>query len=304
MAHLRPHPCPKLDKALKIHPNPCHKKALRNCTLSRAREALKTSCIFVEKKPLKTCTSHREQKNSGSRERKGGLFGWAPALILKNGGREMGSKKGVRAFWSQEKVSLENGYVLRGCYGWNVRCLEFEENEMRRVAEVQAKAFHVPMPFFNDFFFHLFEADVLAGLFYKIRNSAPNRYACLVAEPEVASSTSQRRLVGVVDVTVWRDEAVLRYLEGAEEYLYVSGIAVVTGFRRRKVATALLKACDVLSRLWGFECLALRAYEDDAGARTLYSNAGYKVVSGDPLWLSTWIGRKRRILMIKKNHIM
>lgn len=69
--------------------------------------------------------------------------------------------------------------------------------------------------------------------------------------------------------------------------------------RRKKIATVLLKACDMVSIQWGIEYLVLRAYEDDLGARKLYSNAGYRVVSGDPPWMTTWIGRKRRIVMIK-----
>lgn len=38
-------------------------------------------------------------------------------------------------------------------------------------------------------------------------------------------------IVGVADATVQRDEDVLRHLQGAEEYLYVSGIAVLIKFR-------------------------------------------------------------------------
>lgn len=56
----------------------------------------------------------------------------------------------------------------------------------------------------------------------------------------------------------------------------------------------------MLAVIWGFEFLALRAYEEDYGARKLYSKAGYEVVSGDLPWMSTWIGRKRRVLMIKR----
>ncbi|KAK9271380.1 hypothetical protein L1049_026970 [Liquidambar formosana] len=59
----------------------------------------------------------------------------------------------------------------------------------------------------------------------------------------------------------------------------------------------------MVSILWGFEYLALRAYEDDWGARKLYANAGYKVVSGDPPWLTTWIGRRRRVLLIKRSNL-
>lgn len=185
-------------------------------------------------------------------------------------------------------------------YGWKVRRMVEEQSEMRKVAQVQAEAFYVPVFLFNDLFFQFFQAEVLSGLLYKLRNSAPNRYACLVAESNTDDLKSRHGLVGVVDVTALRDEAVLRHLSGAKEYLYVSGIAVLNTFRRRKVATALLKACDMVSILWGFEYLVLRAYEDDLGALDLYGNAGYRIVSADPPWMSTWIGRKRRVLMIKR----
>ena len=42
---------------------------------------------------------------------------------------------------------------------------------------------------------------------------------------------NQQQLVGVVDVTVFRDADVLPHLLGAEEYLYISGIAVSNNFR-------------------------------------------------------------------------
>ncbi|KAF6167038.1 hypothetical protein GIB67_041293 [Kingdonia uniflora] len=191
-------------------------------------------------------------------------------------------------------------------FGWRVRRLVEEEDEMRNVAQVQAEAFHIPVVFFNNLFLEFFKAEVLAALLYKIRNSPPNRYACLVAEPTHSSDSDplvHQRLVGVVDITVSTDKDVLDHLEGAEEYLYVSGIAVLNKFRRQKVATVLLKACDLLSLLWGFDYLALRAYEDDSAARKLYTNAGYRVVSGDPVWMTTWIGKKRRILMIKQSSL-
>lgn len=196
------------------------------------------------------------------------------------------------------------GYLVNE-YGWKVRRLVENADEMRKAAQIQAEAFHVPLALFNDLFFDFFQAEVLSGLVYKLRNSPPNRYACLVAEPTTNASDSQKQVVGIVDVTVLRDKSVLQYLPAAEveEYLYVSGIAVLKSFRRQKIATLLLKACDVLSVLWGFEYLALRAYEDDFGARKLYTNAGYRVVSGDPQWMTTWIGRKRRVLMIKRSNL-
>nr|XP_016498294.1 PREDICTED: uncharacterized protein LOC107817038 [Nicotiana tabacum] len=178
--------------------------------------------------------------------------------------------------------------------GWKVRRIIETKEEMRKVAAIQAEAFHKPT------FFDFFKAKLLSGLVNRLRNSTPDRYACLVAEH---NSDVEQDIVGVVFATVLRDKDVLHYFPGAEEYLYISGIAVLNKFRRQKVATALLKACDVLARIWGFDYLVLRAYEDDFGARQLYTNAGYIVVSSDPLWNSTLIGRRRRVLMVKQSYV-
>ncbi|KAL8482559.1 hypothetical protein ACS0TY_028652 [Phlomoides rotata] len=196
----------------------------------------------------------------------------------------------------------ELGYLVNDV-DWQVRRMAETEHEMREVASVQAEAFHQPMLLFDDLFFDFFKAEVLAGLLYRLKGSPPdsviNRYACLVAE-QSDNQEVEKEVVGVVDVTVDREGSVLQHLPGAKEYLYVSGIAVLNRFRRKKVATALLKACDSLSAIWGFDYLVLRAYEDDYGARKLYSNAGYKVVSGDLPWMTSWIGRRRRVLMVKQ----
>ncbi|XP_059630887.1 GCN5-related N-acetyltransferase 10, chloroplastic isoform X2 [Cornus florida] len=131
---------------------------------------------------------------------------------------------------SAEEVEWQYGYLATE-YGWKVRRMVEKEDEMRKVAQVQAEAFHVPVFFFNDLFFQYFQAEVLSGLLYRLRNSAPDRYACLVAETvDATKSESRKELVGVVDVTVFRDEAVLQHLPGAEEYLYISGIAVLNKF--------------------------------------------------------------------------
>ncbi|KAL2231884.1 uncharacterized protein LOC105175885 [Sesamum indicum] len=201
-----------------------------------------------------------------------------------------------------EDKKLQLGYLVRDM-NWQVRRMVEMEDEMRKVADVQAEAFHEPVFLFNDLFFEFFKAEVLSGLLYRLRNSPPDRYACLVAEPGTDPQESQKEVVGVVDVTILREDSVLQHLPGAEEYLYVSGIAVLNKFRRQKVATTLLKACDILSAIWGFEYLVLRAYEDDYGARKLYSSAGYRVVSGDHPWTTTWIGRRRRVLMVKRSNI-
>ncbi|XP_047979674.1 uncharacterized protein LOC125221577 isoform X2 [Salvia hispanica] len=201
------------------------------------------------------------------------------------------------AYEKLDSTITEGDFVRQG--NWKVRRMLETEEEMRQVAYVQAEAFHEPAFFFDDVFFDFFKAEVLSGLMYRLRNSPPDRYACLVAEPRDEFQDSKKELAGVVDVTVLREDSVLKHLLGAKEYIYVSGIAVLNRFRRQKVATTLLEACDAISAGWGFDYLVLRAYEDDHGARKLYSNAGYKVVSEDPPWTTSWVGRRRRVVMVK-----
>ncbi|KAK2433235.1 ribosomal protein S18 acetylase RimI protein [Trifolium repens] len=218
------------------------------------------------------------------------------------------SSSSEQLYFADQKVKLEiendsenmkQKFDFLVCeYGWRIRRLIMNADEIKMAADVQAEAFHVPVALFNNLFFQFFKAEVLSGLLYKLKNSPPNRYACLVAENDQDSS---KQLVGVTDVTVMRDQDVLQHLpDEAQEYLYISGIGVSNAFRRMKIATAMLKACDKISNLWGYEFLALRAYEEDIGARTLYTNAGYQLVSKDPPWTSNWIGRKCRVLMIKR----
>ncbi|KAL4600712.1 hypothetical protein ACB092_11G217900 [Castanea dentata] len=66
------------------------------------------------------------------------------------------------------------GYLVNE-YGWKVRRLIENADEMRKAAQVQAEAFHVPLALFNDLFFDFFQAEVLSGLVYKLTNSPPNR---------------------------------------------------------------------------------------------------------------------------------
>ncbi|XP_007040791.2 PREDICTED: uncharacterized protein LOC18606872 [Theobroma cacao] len=254
---------------------------------------------------------HGSWKIDGKRRARGTFFNGRVVQCCTTSSSSLASSSAKAAVKLIDGNAEENGngrwgdgkdqpLYLASEYGWKVRRLEEDQDEIRKVAQIQAEAFHQPMAFFDDFFFQFFQAEVLAALIYKLRNSPPSRYACLVAESSTDASESQRKLVGVVDVTAMRDESVLQHLYGAEEYLYVSGLAVSKCFRRRKIASCLLKACDVLSVLWGFKFLVLRAYEDDFGARKLYSNAGYRVVSGDPPWMSYWIGRRRRVVLIKQ----
>uniref|UniRef100_A0A0D9WXH7 N-acetyltransferase domain-containing protein n=1 Tax=Leersia perrieri TaxID=77586 RepID=A0A0D9WXH7_9ORYZ len=277
--------------------------------MAAAAVVLRASTLLPQ--PLPSSSSSSQSRNP-SRARIAAAWPLPPAnrsATIRYLGRH--GRRGLRVTClptkEEEEVGVagdgeEEGYLAREGE-WGVRRMGRVGEEMRRVSLVQAEAFHVPVALFNDFFFDFFKAEVLSALIYRVRNSPPDRYACLVAEETgVTSQLSQapfEKIVGVVDCTVQDENDVLRNLQGVDEYFYVSGIAVLPSFRRRKVGTALLKACEALALQWRHRFMALRAYEDDDGARGLYSKAGYRVVARDPGWV-TWVGRRRRVLMIKE----
>lgn len=197
------------------------------------------------------------------------------------------------------QAQIKQGFLFSS-HGWGAVRVDHDDLDMlQQFSQVQAEAFHAPVAFFNDFFFAIFKAEVLSSLLYKIRHATPNRFACLVAVPD-SSEGAGRKVVGVVDAAAMADQHVLRCLPGADEYLYISGMAVNANYRRQKVATVLLQACDLTALEWGFEFLVLQAYEDDKAARCLYARAGYTIISIDPLWLSKWLGKRRRVILAKK----
>ncbi|BBN09066.1 hypothetical protein MPTK1_4g16870 [Marchantia polymorpha subsp. ruderalis] len=195
-------------------------------------------------------------------------------------------------------------------YGWRVRAAALNNlEELMRVADIQTDAFHITAAAFDDLFYKLFHAEVLSSLQYKARHSPPDRYSCLLAEKDPSQpgyledfleDGDETRIVGAVDVTALMDSNIVSLLPGAYEYLYISGMAVDSAYRRRSVATLLLEACIARASDWGFKYLVLHAYEDDIGARNLYSRAGFRTVGGDALWMTKFLGRRRRVVMARR----
>lgn len=107
-------------------------------------------------------------------------------------------------------------------------------------------------------------------------------------------------ILGAVDLTAVADSGSLGHIEGSEEFLYVSGMAIAPTHRRSGGAMALLEAAERLAVMWGFRHVALHVHEDNEGARCLYQRAGYAEISADAVWATTWLGRRRRVLLAKR----
>lgn len=192
-------------------------------------------------------------------------------------------------------------------YGWCVRTAA--PDDLRAVASLQSEVFYEPsaIPALDGFFFSLFKAELLDNLLRKVRNYPPRRHACLVAlldgQVELRpppGAPSEGPILGTVDLTAVADSGALCHMEGAEEFLYISGMAVASTHRRLRGATVLLEAAEALAAGWGFKFVALHVHEDNEGARCLYQRAGYVDVASDAIWATTWLGRRRRVLMAKR----
>jgi len=57
---------------------------------------------------------------------------------------------------------------------------------------------------------------------------------------------------------------------------HISGIAVEPAFRRRGIATALLKRCEETFRREGFKRISLEVRPSNSAARSLYEKLGFK----------------------------
>jgi hypothetical protein len=102
---------------------------------------------------------------------------------------------------------------------------------------------------------------------------------------------------------VWIDEKVAESL-GGDLHLYQNsdllGCSGLLFDRRQGVATLLLEACLTRALQWGFDYLVLHAYEDDMRAVNVYSKAGYRTITADPIWMTKFFGRRRRVVMARR----
>ena len=84
------------------------------------------------------------------------------------------------------------------------------------------------------------------------------------------------------------------------EYSYISCMCVGEAWRKKGVATSLMRAAERVSRSWGFRWVALHVYESNASAVTLYQRCGYTVVDDDCSQPMEVIQGKKRLLMTKR----
>ena len=127
-----------------------------------------------------------------------------------------------------------------------------------------------------------------------------------------STSGSEGRIVGVTEVSWQTDAEVVDRLGecGAVPkrgggpphptsgfYPYLSCMAVLPAWRRKRVASALIAEAEREAERWGFRYIALHVYAKNDRARELYSRCGYEVVEVDPWWRN--FPDERRELRVK-----
>lgn len=164
------------------------------------------------------------------------------------------------------------------------------------LAEVLASSFYNPDGLLG-WAYPLFRAGILDDLRGRLHRKAPH-YTCLVAvEQHGSDDTLTERVVGTLEMSLHRPAF---WNVMGDRYLYISNLAVRSGYRRRGIALQLLQACDRIAAEWGFAALYLHTLENNTAARLLYEKAGYHVSKSE--WNPfTWAMGQPQQLFLQKH---
>lgn len=186
---------------------------------------------------------------------------------------------------------------------WRVRPLRHEE--VPQLAALQAEAFYEPLPIgcLNRFLLSSFQAETLSNIRQKMRYTARDGMAILVAE----DAANPEGLLGCVEVSIQTGKAELEALrkQGLEQemvYSYVGGMGVRARDRRKGIASALLKAAEIQAGKWNQNYVLLHVYANNKDGMSLYQSTGYSQIFTDPTWVPL-VGRRQRVLFAKSSTV-
>lgn len=145
-----------LSPSQSIHtiPSPTQQQALSSsssssCCCKKINMATSTSCFLLQTFPHFHCHNHTNKCRFGSTRSK---IHSRPLLLVVSSSAAAAAEAGVAAVSQGE----DSKYLARESR-WGVRRMVKVGEEMRKVAHVQAEAFHTPVALFNDLFFDFFK---------------------------------------------------------------------------------------------------------------------------------------------------
>lgn len=167
-------------------------------------------------------------------------------------------------------------------------------SDLIHMADLLAESFHSRSGLMS-WFYPLFRLGIYEDLRNRLRQSSSN-FACLVAI-ETHPTLSTPAVVGTVELgtqppSLWE-------FRQAQNYLYVSNLAIKPDWRRRGIAQKLLLSCEDTALAWGYRDLFLHVLEKNHAARNLYAKLGYRIEQTEASWDSWLLGRSRRLFLHK-----
>ncbi len=169
------------------------------------------------------------------------------------------------------------------------------QSDLFEVSGILAESF--PMsPEFLQWLIPLMRVGIQEDLRSRLRSASPH-YACFVVVDRERSQQSEDYLVGTVEVALRNENP---WSPKANQYAYLSNLAVRSDYRRQGIAQKMLMKCDAVVVRWGFQALYLHVLETNHQARQLYWKAGYRLQEAQSGLTTLLFGQPRRLFLKKK----
>ncbi|MFP4007500.1 MAG: GNAT family N-acetyltransferase [Spirulinaceae cyanobacterium] len=174
-----------------------------------------------------------------------------------------------------------------------------QTEDLSRLATLLTDCFHPPvgwMYWLNP----VLKLGIYEDLRSRLQNASPH-YLCLVTEarypdpsPSLGGTGRPEELVGTVELTLKASS-----LFGSQ-YPYLANLAVSPAYRRRGLASQLLKCCEPTAKQWGYREIYLHVLENNERAIALYRSCGYRLHSTEA-HLGSWLWSRPRRLLFRKS---
>lgn len=166
-----------------------------------------------------------------------------------------------------------------------------QQSDLFEVSGILAESFPLS-PEFLQWLIPIMRVGIQEDLRSRLRSASPH-YSCFV----VVDRERSDYLVGTVEVAVRNENP---WSPKANQYVYLSNLAVRSEYRRQGIALKMLVKCDAVVRKWGFQSVYLHVLETNHSARQLYWKLGYRLQEAQSGFTSLLFGQPRRLFLKKQ----
>ena len=197
---------------------------------------------------------------------------------------------------SAETYSWQSSDRLRNGAACLIRTVR--QPDLPLLADMLTQCFH-PQEGLGAWLNPVFRLGIYEDLRHRFYARDPHTVCLVAVDPEVATE-GRRSLDAPIAGTV---EMALRYPKlwqpQRQQYLYISNLAVQPHYRRQGVAKQLLGVCERIALDWGYPEICLHVLENNANARRLYHQLGFRLQRADTSVGSMLLKRPQQLMMSK-----